>query len=69
MQMDSATKDAYKLPSQWQTLKFVPVLRAEGCIDNTKQMSHIHLSLLERWHEQEAWRFWSKDMEFLLIFF
>ena len=55
--MDNDTKAAYDLPEYWQPHQFVPVLPTEGCaiyIDNCKITSHIHQSLQDRWHENEA---------------
>ena len=57
VQMDDDTKAAYALPAQWQTQRFIPVLRAEGCaiyFGDRKITSNLHLSLKERWHEEEA---------------
>lgn len=57
VRMDVETKQAYDLPQQWQTLKYVPVGKAEGCniyIGDKKITSNLHLLVLERWHEREA---------------
>ena len=57
VRMDTETKHAYDLPQQWQTLTYVPVLKAEGCaiyFGDRKITSNLHLSMLERWHENEA---------------
>mmetsp|Transcript_1987 Transcript_1987/g.3068 ORF Transcript_1987/g.3068 Transcript_1987/m.3068 type:complete len:602 (-) Transcript_1987:27-1832(-) len=57
VRMDDAAKQAYDLPAHWQTITYVPVLQAEVCvvyIGNDKLTSNIHLSLSDRWHEQEA---------------
>ena len=52
VRMDADTKVAYDLPAQWQTQRFIPVLKkAEGCavyIDGKKITSSIHLNLRER---------------------
>ena len=51
------TKAAYLLPAQWQSIEFVPVLKAEGCavyLGDRKLTSHIHANVLGQWHEREA---------------
>ena len=57
VRMDGNTKEAYSLPTAWQTQQFMPVLSAEGCavyIADCKVTSNMHLSLSECWHEKEA---------------
>ena len=57
VRMDRDTKAAYQLPAQSQSIDFVPVLKAEGCavyLGDRKLTSHIHMNVLEQWHEREA---------------
>jgi len=64
VRMDADTKVAYDLPAQWQTQRFIPVLKkAEGCavyIDGKKITSSIHLNLRERWQKDEARQYLSQ---------
>lgn len=63
IRMDDETKTAYELPGQWITQAFIPVHKAEGCavyIGAQKFTSNLQMTLLERWHEDEAKDYLSK---------
>jgi len=57
IRMDEDTKQAYKLPCQWQIRAYVPVFHSEGCavyIGDTNITSNVRMNLRDRWHEEEA---------------